>query len=500
MSFLKPFFLSVALVWPVCHESFALQNPTEKSPPNILFIAIDDLRPELGAYGADYVHSPNLDRLAQQSSLFHNHFVTVPTCGASRYNLLVGKLPQSTVEVGNMAAAQLISKKAEGERPVTFLERLRGNGYYTVGVGKISHHPDGYVYDYLEPKSDQIELPGSWDEMLFDAGKWGTAHNAFFGYADGSNRNTLKGQVKPYEAADVTDEGYPDGLTANLAIEKMKDLKEKGQPFFLGVGFFKPHLPFTAPKKYWDLYEESEIPLAPFAGIPESSSKASLLASGEFNQYALGEEKASLDAAMSDAYSRKVRHAYLAAVSYVDAQVGKVLDELEKQGLAENTIVVVWGDHGWHLGDQLVWGKHTLFDRALQSVLMIRRPGKSGEQITQIVSTTDIYPTILEFAGLPEEAGLDGESLVALMDEPQLPTWRNYAYSYYNRGVSLRTAQYRLTEYLRKEGKIIELYDFNKDPYQSKNVAGDQPQKVEQLMNLLEKGNTGLYQKEAGDK
>ncbi|MBN7811650.1 sulfatase [Algoriphagus sp. H41] len=496
---MNPFKLLLTIACLCASTAFARQSAETPKQPNILFIAIDDLRPELGAYGADYVHSPNLDRLAAQSSLFKNHFVTVPTCGASRYNLLVGKLPKSTVEIGNMAAVQMISQKEKAERPETFLEKLRGSGYYTVGIGKISHHPDGYVYDYLEPKSDQIELPDSWDEMLFDAGKWGTAHHAFFGYADGSNRNTLKGQVKPYEAADVGDEGYADGLTANLAVEKLKELKGKNQPFFLGLGFFKPHLPFTAPKKYWDLYEEEAIPLAPFSEIPENSSKASLLASGEFNQYALGEEKASLDAAMSEEYSRKIRHAYLAAVSYVDAQVGKVLDELERQGLAENTIVIVWGDHGWHLGDQLVWGKHTLFDRALQSVLMVRRPGKPGNQIEQVVSTTDIFPTLLELAGMPRDLALDGESMLVLMDSPDSATWRDYAYSYYNRGISVRTSRYRLTEYFRKEGKVMELYDFEVDPFQTKNIAAENPEKVEELLKLLEKGDTGLYQKPPAD-
>ena len=495
MTICKSCFLVVALVSSYSLDAFAQFVPLKNSPPNILFIAIDDLRPELGAYGLSYVHSPNLDRLASQSSLFKNHFATVPTCGASRYNLLVGKLPKTAVELGNMAAVELISEKPKGERPVTFLEKIRGNGYYTVGIGKISHHPDGYVYDYEEPKSDQIELPGSWDEMLFNPGKWGTAHNAFFGYADGTNRNSLKGQVRPYEYADGEDDIYPDGLTANLAIEKLKELKDRAQPFFLGVGFFKPHLPFTAPKKYWDLYEEADIPLAPFAGIPENSSKASLQASGEFNQYALGEEKANMDAPMSDAYARKLRHAYLASVSYVDAQVGKVLDELERLGLAENTVVIVWGDHGWHLGDQLVWGKHTLFDRALQSVLMIKRPGKGGNEIGQVVSTTDIYPTILELTEQTSDATLDGESLVGLMDSPDMPNWRNYAFSYYNQGVSLRTHQYRLNEYFRKEGTVIELYDFETDPFQSKNIAEDQPQKVGELMELLEKGDTGLYQK-----
>ncbi|WP_225444060.1 sulfatase [Echinicola arenosa] len=469
------------------------------TPPNILFIAIDDLRPELGCYGKDYVHSPNLDQLARESYLFRNHYVTVPTCGASRYNLLTSQLPKDGGDLSNMVAAKEISEKfiasdsAPSAKPETFIHALRNNGYYTVGMGKISHHPDGYVYGYNEPRSNQLELPNSWDEMLFDAGKWGTGHNAFFGYADGSNRNGMKKQVKPYESADVDDEGYPDGLTTNLAVNKLKELKQKGQPFFLGVGFFKPHLPFTAPQKYWDLYEEEKIPMALFAAIPENSSKASLQASGELNQYLLGEEKAGLDSAVSDTYARKLRHGYLAAVSYVDAQVGKLMDELEKQGLAENTIVVVWGDHGWHLGDQLTWGKHTVFDVALQSVLMIKRPGQGGGNIEQVVSTTDIYPTLMELAGVKMDYEVDGESMKPLMDQPQEATWRNTAYSYFKNGISLRTPRYRMTKYFRKQAPEIELYDHQEDPYETKNISAEKPKVVEKLMPLLERGDTGIY-------
>lgn len=472
-------------------ESKAQNVPVEK--PNFLFIAVDDLRPELGAYGKEYAKTPNLDRLASQSSVFTNHFVTVPTCGASRHSMLVGKLPRSKADLSNMASVQHISSRSKSERPLTFLEQFRDQGYYTVGIGKISHHPDGYVYDYAEPKSDVLELPGSWDEMLFDPGKWETGHNAFFGYADGSNRTGKNKQVKPYEAADVADTGYPDGLTAELAIQKLGELREEEKPFFLSVGFFKPHLPFTAPQKYWDLYEESEIPLAPFPQIPEGSAKASLLQSGEFNQYALGEEKASLDSQLSDEYARKIRHAYLAAVSYVDAQIGKVLDELERQGLAENTIVVVWGDHGWHLGDDLVWGKHTLFDWALQSVLVIRNPAQKGNQVDQIVSSVDIYPTLLDLAGLSSASDLDGQSMVGLMQNPSLPTWRNSAYSYFNRGNSVRTADYRLTRYFRTNGPEYELYDQQADPLETKNVAPEKLDGLSALKALLEKGNTGIF-------
>ena len=467
-----------------------------QTKPNILFIAVDDLRSELGCYGNNHIKSPNLDKLANEGFLFTNHFVNVPTCGASRQCLLTGQLPVSKAYLGNNITANTISVQQENEEPETFIHQLKRNGYYTVGIGKISHYPDGYVYGYLEPKSDQLELPFSWDEMLLDDEKWGSGHNAFFGYADGTNRNTLKKQVRPYEMADVPDEGYVDGLTANLAIKKLSELKEKGQPFFLGVGFFKPHLPFTAPKKYWDLYNENEIPIAPFAAIPENSSKASLHGSGEFNGYKLGEEKASLNATVSDEYARKVRHAYFACVSYVDAQIGKLMDELEKQGLAENTIVVVWGDHGWHLGDQMVWGKHTIFERALKSAFIMRVPGmKNGKTINKIVSTTDIYPTLMELCGTPVKHNLDGESLTSLMKNPQDINWRNSAYSYFRNGISVRTEDYRIMKYYRKQQPEIELYNHKPDPNETKNVAAENPDIVNKLLPVLELGNTGLYEK-----
>jgi len=462
--------------------------------PNILFIAIDDLRPELGCYGNEHIKSPNIDKLASQGFLFKNHFVNVPTCGASRHCLLTGQLPVSKAHIKNSITSLTTSLQAEQEIPETFIHHLKRNGYYTVGIGKITHHPDGYVYGYLEPKSEQLELPHSWNEMLNEDEKWGSGHNAFFGYSNGTNRNTLNKEVKPYEMADVPDEGYIDGLNANLAIKKLGELKEKGQPFFLGVGFFKPHLPFTAPKKYWDMYNEEELPLSPTPFIPENVNVASLHGSGEFNQYKLGEEKASLKSPVSDEYARKMRHAYFACVSYIDAQVGKLIAELENQGLAENTIVVVWGDHGWHLGDQLVWGKHTVFERALKSTFIIKLPGNSnGKTIDKVVSTTDIYPTLMELCGTPVNHSLDGTSLTDLMKNPEDKNWRNTAYSYFRNGISVRTDQYRMSKFFRKEKPVIELYDHKNNADESTNIAAEKPEIVKQLMPVLEKGNTGLY-------
>ncbi|MBI9063892.1 MAG: sulfatase [Marinilabiliaceae bacterium] len=468
----------------------------EEKKPNVLFIAVDDLRPELGCYGSSIIQSPNLDGLAAKGRLFKNHFVQIPTCGASRHSLLTGMRPTSTTHLSNEATHTLTSGLPEGENPESFIHHLKRNGYYTVGIGKISHHVDGLLYGYTDSVGTKRELPHSWDEMLFDPGKWETGWNAFFGYADGENRQSMNRQVKPYECADVLDEGYPDGLTANLAVEKLKELKEKGEPFFLGVGFFKPHLPFNAPKKYWDLYDRAEIPLSPTPFVPANVNKKSLHGSGELNGYRLTDEKGGLDGPISDAYAAKLRHAYFASVSYVDAQIGKVLDELKRQDLDKNTIVVVWGDHGWHLGDQLVWGKHTIFENALRSAFIIKTPDlvKKGIGTDAIVESLDLYPTLMELCGVEAPVKLDGESLVSLLENPSAGKDK-VAYSYFRNGLSVRTDKYRLTKYFRKEEPVIELYDHLNDPYESVNVAIEKPEIVKQLMPLLEKGNTGLYLK-----
>ena len=267
------------------------KNKQEK--PNVLFIAIDDLRPELGCYGTNYIKSPNLDKLASSGTVFMNHFVQVPTCGASRFSMLSGMLPKTTGHLSNEAIHKYISGQPETSKPETFIHHLKRNGYYTVGIGKISHYADGLLYGYTDPVGTERELPHSWDELVFNPSIWGTGWNAFFGYANGENRQSLNRQVKPYEMGNVDDHGYPDGMTAALAVQKLKELSEKEKPFFLGVGFFKPHLPFNAPKKYWDLYDEKEIPLSPFPNIPENVNNASLHGSGEFNGYKLGEEKGS---------------------------------------------------------------------------------------------------------------------------------------------------------------------------------------------------------------
>ncbi|MBO9617964.1 MAG: sulfatase [Niabella sp.] len=459
-----------------------------QTKPNIVFIFADDLRPDLGCYGNTIIKSPNMDRLAGEGILFTNQYAAVPTCGASRVSLLTGKYPAEKAALENEAAEKMISGKPPGIAPETFIEQLKRNGYYTVGIGKISHSADGYLYGYSEPRSNKLELPNSWNEMLFNPGQWKTGWNAFFGYAGGFNRQGKKGQVKPYEAGECNDEGYPDGLTANLAVEKIRALAATGQPFFLGVGFFKPHLPFNAPRRYWDLYDEATLTLTPSPDIPSGVNPASLNQSAEFNQYKLGDEAASLSAPLSDAYARKLRHAYYAAISYIDAQVGKVLEALKENNLDKNTIIVVWGDHGWHLGDDRVWGKHTIFEWALRSTFILKTPAmKKGTVRKEIISATDIYPTLMDLCKLKMPYNGDGESFARLLRHPGATAWRNTAISYFNKGITIRTSRYRFTRYFREAMPVVELYDHQQDPWENKNIAAAKPEVVKEMEHTWEK-------------
>lgn len=478
------------------YSFFSCTTDQPSGPMNVLFIAVDDLRPDIGSYGNSLIKTPNLDRLGRTATVFENHYVQVPTCGASRCSILTGLLPKTTGHLQNSAFEKYMSDKEEADIPESMVHHFKRNGYRTVGLGKISHSVDGLLYGYEEsPEGARPEMPHSWDEFIFNADKWGTGWNAFFGYADGTNRQSRKGQVAPYEMADVGDSDYPDGITADLAVEKLKELNGENTPFFLGVGFFKPHLPFNAPKKYWDMYQREDMPLTGAPDFPENIHRASLQNMGEFNSYQAGDEKASLDSALSDEYARKLIHAYYASVSYVDAQIGKVLDELERLGLADNTIVVVWGDHGWHLGEHRVWGKHTNFEVALRSPLLIRMPGTPAKHIdaSMVVSSVDVYPTLMELCGISVNFPLDGQSLTTLMKEGKDSNRVNTSYSYFNKGITMRNERYRITRYFRDQEPTIELYDHQHDPLETKNVAADQPEVVASLLQKLENGNTGLY-------
>ncbi len=464
------FFLAAIYTLPSCRQQNA------PAPPNILFIAVDDLRPELGAYGASWIKTPNLDRLAAEGRLFTHHFAQVPTCGASRYALLTGTRPHLPEHLGNQALADLLPRQ-EQKTPESFAHVFKRNGYYTASIGKISHMPDGRLYTYEGEGNGALEMPFSWDEVWGPTGKWNTGWNAFFGYADGSNRNLARGAFPAFEAAAVPDTSYPDGLTALKAIEVLREVQDRS--FLLAIGFFKPHLPFTAPQKYWDLYDEAGIVLSPNPEAPAGVVDRSLHDSGEmFGNYA-HETRGGAGIRIDDVYAKKLRHAYFASVSFVDAQIGKVLDELDNLGLREQTIVVVWGDHGWHLGDHTIWGKHTTFDRALRSTLIVQTPDMPhrGTPTGGVVETLDLYPTLLDLAGLKSNVELAGESIRPLLENPTHPG-KDAALGYWHNRRTLRTERYRFTRY---ENGGIELFDHATDPYETQNIADQHPKLVASL-------------------
>lgn len=371
-----------------------------RAQPNVLLICVDDLRPELGCAGAAHAITPNLDALAGSGRLFTRHYVAVPTCGASRAALITGVRPSHRSHLGNGAV------KATNER-MSLPRAFKQRGYVTATLGKVTHWP-------VDPPHAPDELQDAWTRVLrFDSTPWGDNKDAFFAYADGSVRE--RGVSPIAESPDVGDDAYPDARIADAAIEALDELRDD-QPFLLAIGFFKPHLPFNAPKRYWDLYDRGAIPDAPRPTRPEDLPEVhGWRQSGEVT----GNYGHDMWADRGwDADERAfMRHAYLACVSYVDAQIGRVLEALDEQGLGENTIVVVWGDHGWHLGDEGLMGKHTTFEAALRSPLIIRAPGmdRAGEPSDALVSTLDVFPTLAALCDVPAPDGLSGVSIAGIV-------------------------------------------------------------------------------------
>jgi len=459
----------------ICPELHAAERP------NVLFIAVDDLRPQLGCYGESHIKSPHLDRFASSARLFNRHYVQVPTCGASRYALLTGQRPTKRIHESNGAIQSLLAAGADN-RATAFPQLFRDNGYHTVSIGKISHQPDGRVYSYGMEGDGRLEMPFSWDEVGLPYGKWTHGWPSFFGYASGKGRQ--RGQSPPFESADVDDQGYPDGLIAESAVETLRRMKRYDQPFLLAVGFFKPHLPFCAPQKYYDLYDPSEIELSPNPKKPQGIASKSWHGSGEM----FGNYKHPDGSRNDPEHHRNLRHAYYACVSYVDAQIGIVLDELKALELEEETIVVVWGDHGWHLGDHNIWGKHTNFERAVRSTLIVRVPGISAGTTDAIVESVDLYPTLAEYCGLSIEGlQLDGLSLRPVLNDPTHPG-KTAAFSKYRGGKTMRTERYRLTIYPaeKKQPEFVELFDHESDPLETVNVAEQHPEVVEELRPMFD--------------
>lgn len=456
---LDPRLLTLLVLLGSCQSAAAPEAAElEGERPNVLLICIDDLRPELGCYGAEHVRSPALDAFAASALRFDRHYVQFPTCGASRYSFLTGQRPSRPEHYGNGAFESLRGRSAADEPVATLPGVFRAAGYRTVALGKVSHSHDGRARD------GESELPGAWDELPTDPGAWREARHLLHGYADGRARELGKSPIS--EAADVEDGSYPDGILADQAVAKLRELAATEGPFFLAVGFFKPHLPFAAPQRYWDLYDPARLPLSPQPSIPEDLPAVNGWGqSGEVTSNYAG--AGFDDGEWSLEERRHLRHGYLACVSFVDAQVGRVLDELDRLGLAEETIVVVWGDHGWHLGDLGLFGKHTTYEASLRSALLVRAPGETtaGTSTRALVEALDVFPTLTELCDLETPAGLPGESFAPLLPRPEA-SHHDAVLSYWRRGrwlaTSVRTDRYRLigwSDPISRQAGGVELYE-----------------------------------------
>ena len=363
--------------------------------PNVLFIAVDDLRTSLGCYGDTLVKSPNIDRLAATSRRFTRAYCHQAVCGPSRTSILTGRLPDNTRVWHNRNLFRDTLPDL-----VTLPQYFKNHGYHAQSLGKV-----------FSGRNREAELdPQSWSvPPLLKGPGWSN-------YALEENQG-FSGKGPATEMAALPDEGYPDGKLAALAVETLEDLSARKQPFFLAVGFFKPHLPFCAPKKYWDLYDPAAFELAPDAARTLNAPDVAYHEHRELGGY----KSVPKDEKFGADQTRHLRHGYYACVSYADAQVGKLLDALGRFGLEENTIVVFWGDHGYSLGEADRWCKGTNFEVDTRSPLMFRFPGmpQPGMATEAMVEFVDLYPTIVQLAGLPAAPDLDGQSLVPILNDPK---------------------------------------------------------------------------------
>ncbi len=451
------------------------EDQESQRPYNILFISIDDLRNDLGALGVDYVFTPHMDSFAEGARLFSRHYVQVPTCGSSRAALIRGQRAADPAYLPNRAIANTHEEWGHRSLPVWFRE----HGYLTLSLGKITHYPGGLTGEGWAEGPE--ELPGAWDRIWVPDSPWETPEDMMHGYANGEPRE--RGKSPTWQAFDGPDTAYPDGWVANDAIDVLEELTENSDPWFFAVGFFKPHLPFAAPQRYFDMYNPGDIPEPEVTDIPLSPS--SWHGSGEMmNNY--GQHPG--DPNEDRTYARQLRHAYAAATSYVDAQVGRVLDKFRELGMGDNTIVVIWSDHGFALGEQGIWGKHSLYEVALKSPMLIRYPGMNapGELSETIVETIDIFPTLTDLAGLPTPEEVEGHSLRDQLEDPGAIS-NKPAYAHWTRGQStVRTDEWRLIAH-RPEGDIegFELFDFREDEDGVRADPDDYPDIVESLLERL---------------
>jgi len=480
----------------------------QKSKPNILFIAVDDLKPELGAYGNKLIKTPNIDRLAKMSTVFLNNYCQQAVCGPTRASLMTGMRPDYT-KVWDLKTQM----RDMNPNIVTLPQYLISQGYKAIGTGKIYHpssaidkiDPISWNMPYLDPKesdyannlgkpaNSQYQKPEN--KALFVNKKERAKRDN-----DDEEPTTIKGPST--ECIDVPDNAYDDGVIALLAKKQLIDFSKSKNPYFMAVGFHKPHLPFVAPKKYWDLYNRADMPLATFTEHAKDAPEIAYHKSGELRNYLDIPEFATYNQPGNHVYLKEEKqkeliHGYFAAVSYMDAQVGILLNTLDSLGTLNNTIIVLWGDHGWHLGDHDLWEKHTNLENATRAPLIVAAPGMKPGRTNSLSEHLDIFPTIVDLAGLAIPSQLQGKSLKSVMQNNSA-TVKDFSMSQYPRklskeeakkagydsnkimGYSLRTNKYRFTIWMNDfttsqafdEKKIFasEMYDYTVDPLEKVNV------------------------------
>lgn len=442
--------------------------------PNVLFIAADDLRPELGCYGNSIVRTPNVDSLASRSLLFRRAYCQSPVCGPSRASLLTGLRPDTTRVWGNRTHFRDILPDV-----VTLPQRFKQEGYHTEAIGKVMH---GKMTD-----RPSWSVP-AWPEDGWQAGMQYVDEASLAAIRAKSQGRVLSGSEIPtlewtkrnsWQAPDVPDNALQDGQVGDRAVEALRRLKDK--PFFLAVGFQKPHLPFTAPRRYFDLYDPDEIPVPKDQRPPLDWPNSAFTRWQELRGYT----DIPRTGPLPDGKARELIHGYYAATSYMDAQAGRVLDELDHLGLSGDTVVVLFGDHGWHLGEQDLWAKTTNFEVAARAPLMVHVPGmrSGGRTCDRLVEFVDIYPTLCEACGIATPEQLEGTSAMPLLEDPGL-VWKKAAFNQITRpyladqdweqmGYSMRTDRYRYSEWVDRDRQVVSraLFDFRIAPSETVNLA-----------------------------
>lgn len=456
---------------------------------NILFLVVDDLRTSLGCYGDPMAITPNIDRLAARGMVFQRAYCQQAVCNPSRSSMMTGRRPDTIAvwDLGSGFREDLPEKyrdlpqfstgthfRSGREDLVTLPQFFKNQGYFSTSVGKVYHG------------SPVTEDPESWSEPAF-GNLIGKKERGLLYYATEENQKDRPGSGHKRgstECADVPDNAYIDGIVAEEACKKLQTLATMESPFFLAVGFRKPHIPFCAPKRYWDLYDREALARPANPDRPSSAPDVALHDNRELRGY----WDIPSEGPISPEKTAELRHGYYACVSYTDALIGQVLDELDRLGLADNTIISLYGDHGYHLGEKGLWCKTTNYELDTNAPLMLSLPGpgQGGQKTGALCEFVDLYPTLVEAAGFNPPEGLEGTSLMPLMTDPGRP-WKTAAFSQFPRpwryngepevmGYSMRTERYRYTEWQSFRSREVlarELYDHTSDSAEIRNLAGD---------------------------